>query len=206
MPPSRTCSPSLRSASTAAPGRGSLSPANTPEYNWLIELASRRKWRTTIQPDPTESPAKSATSSTTSTGASRGRPRLRTRDEPIGAQVGYQHRRDPDRAVRLLVVLEQRDDRARKGDPGGIEGVHELGLGPRLPAISDIGAPPTPPDQRCTRLQSQYPRPRAPAVDRESPASREPSPRVASSSHVHRGFPPAGTVAPVPPCRIDALG
>src|SRR5512140_2279803 len=106
-----------------------------------MEYASVRKCRTTIHPDPTDSPASRATSSTTSAGANRRRPRLRTRHEPVGTEVRRQRLRDADGAVRPLVVLEQGDDRAREGHPRGVEGMHELRLGARFAPEPDVRPP-----------------------------------------------------------------
>src|SRR5690606_8950830 len=141
IPAWRTSSPRARSASTAPPSRGSFSPAKTPAYSRLMAVASFRKCRTTIQPEPAESPTRSSTSSTTSTGANRRSPRLRTRHEALAAEVGHERRWEHHRAVGLLVVLEQRDDRPREGHAGGVQRVHELRLGARLAPEADPGPP-----------------------------------------------------------------
>src|SRR5690606_21173189 len=49
--------------------------------------------------------------------------------EPVGAGVGGQRGGKAHGAVCLLSVLEQGDERARKGEPGGVQGMDELRLG-----------------------------------------------------------------------------
>ena len=79
--------------------------------------ASRRKWRTTSRLVATLTARPGGRRGrTTSAGAKRRSRLLGTGDEPVGAEVGHQRGRDAHRAVGLLVVLEQRDDRAREGE------------------------------------------------------------------------------------------
>ena len=61
--------------------------------------------------------------------------------EAIGADEGAERLRDPDAAVLLLVLLEDRDQRAPDRQPGAVERVHEPGLGLGLRAVADLGAP-----------------------------------------------------------------
>src|SRR5512141_131379 len=86
-------------------------------------------------------PTSSATRNTTSAGANRRRRSRRTWRQSVGAEVWDERRRDAHGAVRLLVVFQQRDDRAREGDARRVQGVHELGLGTRLGPVADVGAP-----------------------------------------------------------------
>src|SRR5688572_26982038 len=51
-----------------------------------------------------------------------------TRSNAVEARVGAERLRDPHRAVGLLVVLEQRDQRARDRHGGAVERVDELVL------------------------------------------------------------------------------
>src|SRR5512144_1365301 len=58
-----------------------------------------------------------------------------------GAEVGPERLRDLDRAVRALVVLEDRDERASDCERRPVQRMHELRLLPGLAAEADVGAP-----------------------------------------------------------------
>src|SRR5687767_1628387 len=73
----------------------------------------------------------------TTTGARR----RMTLAENVGAQVRAQRLGDAHAAVGLLVMLEETDDRAREGDAGTVQRVHEARLFPRARAIADVGPP-----------------------------------------------------------------
>jgi hypothetical protein len=57
------------------------------------------------------------------------------------SQVRDERRGDGNGAVRLLVVLQERNDGAREGDAGRIQGMHEIWLGVRARAVPDIRTP-----------------------------------------------------------------
>ena len=65
---------------------------------------------------------------------------LSTRLDQVGVQVVPEGGGDPDRAVGLLVVLEQGDDRAADRDGGAVEGVEgAVALGRPDPAADAAG-------------------------------------------------------------------
>src|SRR5580704_7053174 len=58
--------------------------------------------------------------------------------DTVGAEIRAQHFRNDDRAVRLLIVLEQRGDRAWEPEPGAVQRVNKLGFLPTSWSVANI--------------------------------------------------------------------
>src|SRR5947199_5546778 len=129
MPSRRTSSARVRSASAAAPSRGSFKPAKTWPSRRLVSRASLRRWRATIHAYPTERAPNRSAAPTSTTGPAR-------LGNAVSADIRHQRRRDGHGAVGLLVGFKQRRDRARQRNTGRVQRVHEFGLlaGPRAGA------------------------------------------------------------------------
>src|SRR6266436_6287623 len=134
IPSRRTSSARVRSASAAAPSRGSFKPAKTWPSRRLVSRASFRRWRATIQAYPTERAPNRSAAPTSTTGPAR-------LGNAVSADIRHQRRRDGHGAVGLLVGFEQRRDRARQRNTRRVQRVHEFGLltGPR--AGANVGPP-----------------------------------------------------------------
>src|SRR5574342_142877 len=123
------------SASVAASGPGSFSPANTRPSSMLVWRASSRRWRATTHAYPTViAPSRSARP-TTAGGPARRSAALRgtggRRREPLRPDVRDEGPGDGHGTVGLLMGLEQGSDRARQRHARRVERVDELRLGAR---------------------------------------------------------------------------
>src|ERR1700694_2992325 len=70
----------------------------------------------------------------------RSRAQARSPDDVETAHVCAQYRGYSDGAVLLLVILNDGDHRAREGETGPIQRVHEIDLSVLAP-VTDVGAP-----------------------------------------------------------------
>src|SRR5467141_4232019 len=134
IPSRRTSSASVRSASAAAPSRGSFKPAKTWPSKRLVSRASLRRWRATIQAYPTERAPNRSAAPTSTTGPAR-------LGNAVSADIRHQRRRDGHGAVGLLVGFEQRRDRARQRNTRRVQRVHEFGLLAWARAGANVGPP-----------------------------------------------------------------
>src|SRR2546430_965742 len=147
MPSERTWRARSSSASVAASGRGSFSPANTRPSSVLVWRASSRRWRATTHAYQMVIPPSSSASPATTGGPAQRSAALRAtgggggRHEALHPEVGDEGRWNGHAAIGLLARLEQRRDGARQRHARRVEGVHELRLRARGRTIADAGAP-----------------------------------------------------------------
>src|SRR5881398_2387563 len=143
MPSERTCRARSSSASVAASGPGSFSPANTRPRSALVWRASSRRCRATIHPYPTVIPPSISASPTTTGGPARRSAPLRATGwhEALRPEVGDERPRNGYGPVGLLMRFEQGGDGARQRHARGVERMDELRLRPRPRAVPDVGAP-----------------------------------------------------------------
>src|SRR4029453_18767478 len=104
---------------------------------------------TTASPSPTSSstgcpspwrPGTRGCTRSSRTGPRRGGLLLRPLDPLPSAHVGPQRFRDHHRAVLLLVVLDDGDERAAHGQAAAVQGVDEARLARGLRAVAEVGA------------------------------------------------------------------
>src|SRR5882724_5445954 len=145
IPSERTWRARSSSASVAASGRGSFSPANTRPSSVLVWRASSRRWRATTHAYQMVIPPSSSANPATTGGPARRRAALRTtgggRHEALHSEVRDQRGRNRHGAVGLLPRLEQRRDGAWQRHARRVERVGQLRLRARSRAVADVGAP-----------------------------------------------------------------